>query len=192
MVKFQAPNHSFWRYEVDDHSGASSNPYLAPKATVADVVAAPGENVLAGRLTRLGASIIDGLIQFLVVLLIMSPIFSNRGFEGITVWMRENPFLSPVLSAVIGFAVYSAVNFHLLRKNSQTIGKYLCGIKIVRSDGSTADVQRILFYRYLPVVIASQVPVIGGLIVFIDPLFSFRESRKCLHDEIADTIVIKA
>jgi uncharacterized RDD family membrane protein YckC len=180
---------------MDDHSGASNNPYLAPKATVADVTA-PGEVELAGRLTRLGASIIDSLVQIVVVLLIMSPILNNRGFkrgfEEIGVWMMENSPLSSVLSVIIGFAVYSAINFHLLRKNGQTVGKYLCNIKIVRSDGSIADVQRILFYRALPVMIVLQVPLIGGLIASIDALLIFRESRKCLHDDIADTIVIKA
>jgi uncharacterized RDD family membrane protein YckC len=175
---------------MNDHLNTPDNPYLAPKATVADV--ASGEIELAERTTRLGASIIDGLVQLAVILIILFPILNRRGLEGFSVLFYENVLLSSVLSVIVGFAVYSAVNFHLLRKNGQTIGKYVCKIKIVRSDGSPADVPRILLFRFLPMLVIPQVPLIGNIIGLINPLLIFRESRKCLHDNIADTIVIKA
>jgi len=36
------------------------------------------------------------------------------------------------------------------------------------------------------------IPFLGRLVQFIDPLLIFRDSRRCLHDEIADTTVVNA
>jgi len=36
------------------------------------------------------------------------------------------------------------------------------------------------------------VPGIGQIYSIVDALLIFRQSRKCLHDNIADTIVVKA
>ena len=35
-------------------------------------------------------------------------------------------------------------------------------------------------------------PLIGGLYALIDHLWIFGEERRCLHDKIADTVVVKA
>ena len=48
------------------------------------------------------------------------------------------------LVAVIGWAIYT---IHLVKRNSQTIGKKLVGIKVVRSDGSHASLGRIFWLR---------------------------------------------
>ena len=36
------------------------------------------------------------------------------------------------------------------------------------------------------------VPLVGWMYGLLDVLMIFRDSRKCLHDNIADTIVVKA
>ena len=36
------------------------------------------------------------------------------------------------------------------------------------------------------------VPFVGGLVSLVDALLIFRDDRRCLHDEIADTIVVTA
>ena len=38
----------------------------------------------------------------------------------------------------------------------------------------------------------TMVPFIGGVYALVDCLLIFRASHKCLHDNIADTIVVKA
>lgn len=170
------------------------NPYQAPKTDLVNTGddAAPGEHVLAGRLTRLGASFIESLIQGVVIILVLVPFFASTGIDGFVYWVETNNFLSSAIMFVLGFFVYTVVNFYLLRKNGQTVGKYLCGIKIVRTDGSPADVWRILFLRYFPLMLLMQIPTVGGFVALIDSVMIFRQSRKCLHDDIADTIVIKA
>ena len=171
-----------------------ANPYQAPKTThtYAPDNVAPGEVVLAERATRLGASLLDGIIQVCLILLVAVPIFYSKGIEELAIWIDDNDILSSVLAFALTFSVYAVVNFYLLNKNGQTIGKYVCGIKIVRSDGSRANVERILFLRFAPVTLLQALPTIGPFIALIDALMIFRDSRKCLHDDIADTIVIKA
>ena len=47
---------------------------------------------------------------------------------------------------------------------------------------------RLIMLRNVVVWILSMIPLFG----IIDVLFIFGEARQCLHDKIADTIVIKA
>ena len=41
-------------------------------------------------------------------------------------------------------------------------------------------------------LVIALIPVVGWLYGLVDALMIFRDSRKCLHDNIADTIVVKA
>jgi uncharacterized RDD family membrane protein YckC len=68
----------------------------------------------------------------------------------------------------------------------------MLGIRVVRRDGSHCGLARIFFARYLPVTLLGAVPFVGGLVSLVDALLIFRDDRRCLHDEIADTIVVKA
>ena len=43
-----------------------------------------------------------------------------------------------------------------------------------------------------PVASAASIPVIGTVYGLLDVLLIFRASRRCLHDNIADTIVVTA
>jgi hypothetical protein len=36
------------------------------------------------------------------------------------------------------------------------------------------------------------IPILGNVVALADPLLIFRDNHKCLHDELADTIVVKA
>jgi hypothetical protein len=42
------------------------------------------------------------------------------------------------------------------------------------------------------VTIVSAVPVVGPVLVLADALWIFRADRRCLHDRIADTVVVDA
>jgi uncharacterized RDD family membrane protein YckC len=73
-------------------------------------------------------------------------------------------------------------------RNGQTIGKKLLGIKVVRSDGSKASLGRIFWLRNVVNTVLGFIPLYG----IVDLLLIFGEARQCVHDKIADTIVIKA
>jgi uncharacterized RDD family membrane protein YckC len=73
-------------------------------------------------------------------------------------------------------------------QNGQSIAKKVLGIKVVRADGSYATLSRIFWLRNVVNGLLGIVPLYG----IVDALFIFAEQRQCLHDKLADTIVVKA
>jgi uncharacterized RDD family membrane protein YckC len=96
------------------------------------------------------------------------------------------------IAVLIGAIVWGVITFVLVKRNSQTIGKKLVGIKVVRSDGSPASLGRIFWLRNVVNGIPTAIPVVGTIYTLVDHLFIFSEARQCLHDKIADTIVVRA
>ena len=173
-----------------------TNPYAPPRAAVEDI-ASPSEQMMpADRGTRLGAQILDGLIFGVMVYL---PFVVAAGVTGaFTVPVNPNPedlssFFGPtfgiaILVGCIGLAVWGWLTYTYVKRNGQTMAKKLLNIKVVRSSGESASVGRIFWLRNILNGFISLVPLYG----LIDALFIFSESRQCLHDKLADTIVIKA
>jgi uncharacterized RDD family membrane protein YckC len=159
------------------------NPYQTPNS---DVTVAHGANELAGRWVRFGASIVDGI----VIVLVMVPVMYLMGIFSYFTSNTEPPMTLMLMVAVIAFVVFVAINYVPLSKNGQTVGKKVANIRITDLQGNKADVGTIILKRYLPVQIAGQVPIIGGLVSLIDVLFIFRKDRRCLHDLIAGTQVM--
>jgi uncharacterized RDD family membrane protein YckC len=79
-----------------------------------------------------------------------------------------------------------------VHKNGQTIGKRIVGIKVVRTDFSRATLGRIFWLRNVVNAIPGAIPYVGNVYGLVDHLFIFGESRQCVHDKIADTVVVKA
>jgi len=148
---------------------------------------------LAGRGTRLRAIIND-------VLIISAPFFFGVTFQdGFDLNLASN---SPATLLVNGVIILSFIgvlmtNVVLLYRYGQTLGKRERSIKIVDADGSRAGLLRILLMRGLviiPFLIYANLtkdftPLI--LIVLLDSLLIFQNSRRCLHDMIAKTTVVK-
>jgi uncharacterized RDD family membrane protein YckC len=84
------------------------------------------------------------------------------------------------------------INLILLHRYGQTLGKRLLRIRIVRSDGNPASLGRIVGLRIIVATLPSMVPYLGSFYSITDACFIFREDRRCLHDLIADTLVVKA
>jgi uncharacterized RDD family membrane protein YckC len=171
----------------------NSNVYAPPKAPVADIDPAEGL-VLAGRGMRLLAAIIDGIITmiFVYVPLLLSGDLqeaSERAMQTQDPMAIYSGFVGVGgLMALIGFLIWCAITFVLVQRNGQTIAKKLLNIKVVRSDGSKASVARIFWLRNVVNALIGIIP----LYTLIDHLFIFSERRQCLHDKIADTIVVNA
>jgi uncharacterized RDD family membrane protein YckC len=158
-----------------------SNPFAPPGAEVADV-AVSGPR-LAGRGNRLLAVIIDGLLQIGIMLLI-NWVLPLSLFD-------ENPsFGVLVRNMLLGFGLFLLIQGWLLVTEGQTVGKKLLGMRIVRKDGSRCTPGRIIGLRYGVGWLITAVPVVGMAYALADSLLIFRESRQCLHDNIADTIVV--
>lgn len=174
----------------------ASNPYSPPSAQVRDIPPEGGTQ-LASRGVRLGATLLDGLIGGL---LIYVPFGIAVGVAGPTSWIGSDgqfnaaAFLSSgaLLALLPGTVIYAAIMIWLVARNGQTIGKKLLSIKVVRTSGAKAGLGRIFWLRNVVLAVVGVIPIVGGLVALLDILLIFRESRKCLHDQIADTIVIQA
>lgn len=152
--------------------------------------AAEAATQLAARGERLFATIIDCIITIPLVFILASLWFG--GFEAAMTGLDSKDPVNAVLGMLIAMLVFFAVNGFLIYKNGQTVGKKVMGIKIVRSNGDRASFANIVFRRNFAMMVITSIPFIGNAIGLIDVLLIFRQSRKCLHDEIADTIVISA
>lgn len=163
--------------------GPAANPYAAPAARVTDEQTA--ELVKSSRLVRLGAVLLDTAVIAVPAILLAIAIpgagLEQPGSTGL------NILLGAFGLGVIAFVIYQ---FYLLYANGQTLGKKLLGIKIVRSDGSRAGFWRIVGLRYFLPGLIGAIPLVGYVFSLADPLFIFGEAKRCLHDMIADTIVV--
>lgn len=132
------------------------------------VAAMPDTFVLAGRVSRLLAAILDVVlsIAFLVIGGLMSPIWG--------------PF------ALFAFLILQMI---LLTIDGQTVGKKAAGIRIVKS--STGENGGFFINVLLRWVVSGILGIIP-FYVLVDILFIFQNDRRCIHDMIAGTQVVKA
>lgn len=159
------------------------NPYAAPQSAVQDVPTAARSLALASRGRRLGATLLDGLFFLLIV-----------GCLGVGAEMnssRRGDLSSVVLiSGLLALGGLVLTNAVLLATRGQTLGKRALKIQVVRPDGSHVAALRILGLRWFVPSLIGAIPLVGPVFQLADALVIFRDSRRCLHDEIADTIVI--
>lgn len=166
----------------------TQNPYAPPQAQVSDVADADTPVEPAGRGIRFGAAMIDGIVFTVAyVPLVIAMIAQRSGTFDPSVLTS----MWGLLSLVILLALI-AITIVLVHRNGQTIGKKLVGIKVVRSDGSRASLGRIFWLRNVVNGIPSAIPLLGYVYVMVDHLLIFGDKRQCLHDKIADTIVVTA
>lgn len=167
-------------------AGPEANRFAPPGAHVEDVEsAASGE--LAGRGIRLIAVIVDSLIAGGVFFLVAQFTPYNAFDPG-----GQSLFVAFGQNMLVGFVAFLLLHGYLLHTRGQTIGKSLFKIKVVRSDGRKATLLRLAGLRYFVSSLLALVPLVGWIYALADALLIFRDSRKCLHDNFADTIVVKA
>ena len=167
---------------------STPNPYAPPQARVADVVDPRQRYVAAERGTRLAAVMLDGLVFGGMV---YAPFLVGMVATGITSQPgapMTGPMIVGIAIGLIGFIVWCWLTIKFVLANGQSIAKKMTGIKVVRVDGSPISLSRLFFLRNIVNGMLSIIPLYG----FVDVLFIFGEQRQCLHDKIADTIVVKA
>jgi uncharacterized RDD family membrane protein YckC len=162
----------------------AENPYAPPRANVSDVAASSEELELAGRGIRLGAHLLDSLIAS--VFTVLPLLFGGLNF----LEPEKTSDFSPLAGfiALAGLVAWAWITIVYVARNGQTIAKKWLDIKVVRSDGSKASLGRIFWLRNVVNGLLGIIPFYA----FIDPLVIFGESRQCIHDKIADTIVVVA
>lgn len=163
------------------------NPYAAPVASLTqetDVLTYQ----LAGRGRRFAAAFIDDFLQFAILgvaYYLVVRYFPSFFKQASASWF---PFL--LIGPIFAFVTFLLLNGKFLAESGQTIGKLLCSIRIVRTNGTDAGLWHILLRRYVPVLALALLPTISWALRLVDALFIFQPSRKCLHDLLADTVVV--
>jgi uncharacterized RDD family membrane protein YckC len=153
---------------------------------VQDVDADDGPR-LATRGSRFLAALIDGFFATALSLAVMLPMYGTAYFR-----MATASKLS-VLNGLIHYTtVYYAIEGWFLYQRSQSLGKMALSLRIVRVDGNAASFGRTFRLRLFAFGMLGFIPFAGPFVGVIDCLFIFRSSRRCLHDTVADTIVVSA
>lgn len=160
-----------------------NNPFQPPSAAVADLPVDGAEPATRG--SRLLAVLADTAIQVAVMLAI----------NALLPWSIWNVDASPgqlLVNLVVGLLVFAMLQGWMLVRHGQTLGKRALGLRIVRTDGSRAGAGRLLGLRYGLGWVLTMIPLLGSVYALIDALLIFRADRRCLHDLIAGTIVVRA
>lgn len=213
-TKARAAGTEEWRRLGDfpEFGGPEAPPPVVPLATPAPLAggatftAGPAPVVEpAGIGARTGAALINAMFYF-VSLLPGSMLMSTRLLE-------RNPQLAQggipnleeldltgmaesvawVWAGLLGAIVLQAL---LIAVRGQNLGKMLFGLRVVAAtSGEAAGFLRAGLLRFLMpvalILVLNGIPMLGFFFLFVDYLFIFREDRRCLHDLIAGTKVVK-
>lgn len=209
-TRAKLPGDTEWRRlgdipEFNGETSASLPPTLDGSATAAlaskPAASEHSELELADRLIRLTAVLLDTLLGAVVAIpggLILGGAF----LEAVVAIIRDQePDFSEIEPgrlliglAVLGFATFALqlVQIYLVSTRGQTLGKRFLGIRIVRaSDGSNPGFARAWLLRALVPGIIGLLSTIGSVFTIVNYGFIFRADRRCLHDLLADTRVVK-
>jgi uncharacterized RDD family membrane protein YckC len=141
-------------------------------------------SVLAEPGTRLVAHIVDQLAMFAPIIacaLLAAMLSAGTGSDDTVLGL----FMLLGLVLMLGVMGYQ---LYLLSASGQTIGKRMLGIQVVRNDGSRASFGRLLLLR---ICVPGAISAGCGLFGLVDVLFIFAADRRCVHDHLADTKVVR-
>ena len=149
---------------------------------------------LAGRWRRLSATLLDCVFVPTLTLVLVMIFDVVEDAEDYT----DNWWIFWVFTLAV--AGYLILNGYTLWRSGQTLGKAIVGIAIVSASASDNDfypyapapLWKLIFLRawFFPLLFVIAVPPIG-LLPIIDQLLIFRNNRRCLHDFVAGTVVIR-
>ena len=149
---------------------------------------------LAGRFRRLVATLIDMiLVPSLTLVLVMISGVVEDAEDYTDNWWILWVFVLAVVS-------YLLLNGYGLWQRGQTLGKMLLGIAIVPATGSEngsysstpAPLWKLICLRalFFPLLFVVIVPPLAALPI-IDQLLIFGKRRRCLHDLVSGTLVVR-
>jgi uncharacterized RDD family membrane protein YckC len=165
---------------------SEENIYATPESNPETPENSDPSNVLATRLSRLGAAILDGLIMTVII----APLMIFTGYYSDISQGIQPSYLEQLGYSLVGIVAFMLINFSFLLNQGQTIGKKIVGIKIVGLNVEKLNVA-IIGKRYGFYFLVGQIPMVGGIISLVNILFIFGKEQRCLHDLVAETKVVK-
>ena len=146
-------------------------------------------NGLASRKRRLAATAIDGvLVPLLTIILVMMTDVAENAED-----YQDNLWMLWVL--VLAIISYLLLNGYLLWKRGQTVGKRLLNIAVVShsvENITPAPLWNLILVRawFFPALYMIIIPPYL-LLPVLDLAFIFGKSRRCLHDLVCRTEVVR-
>lgn len=163
------------------------NPYAAPQADIS-----PIKDGKTPELATLGQRFQGFLLDVLagspsVVLLVM--------FVGMAENNQRSTSPLGLILLVTGFLYFIGLmvyNIIRLSSHGQTIGKKWIGTRIAKiEDNSNPGFVKAFILRGVVSGIIGALPVVGFIYALLDICFIFQENRRCIHDLLAGTHVVK-
>ena len=161
------------------------NPYAAPVESEAGVPWVPAAKlVLATRGARCVAAFIDAFLMSVAML-------PGLLFGTVLLWDERHEQTDHIIycGGVSSLLLYFFQSY-LIARSGQSLGKRWNQVRIVRQDGAPAGFLRGVVLRAWLFAALGAVPYLGKGLNTVDTFLIFRRDRRCLHDRVADTIVI--
>jgi uncharacterized RDD family membrane protein YckC len=206
QTKARRANDSEWRPlgEYPEFGGAPAAAAEPPAArfTVSSPPARPAaptsHRPLAGLGLRFGAAFIDGILKSLCliplcfVFMDLVRIAMENPSQPLSPEQVSEAIMPAYLQCLPLYGVLAVLQITLLCLRSQTVGKLLLRIQIVdiQNEQPGGPVRAFLLRALLPTMIEF-IPFLGFVFWLVDTCFIFREDRRCIHDLMAGTRVVK-
>ena len=112
------------------------------------------------------------------------------------IFLPINVFRSTTSETIYVITVYSVLIFiqvYLLIKSGQTIGKKILKIRISQFHNPNEPVSffKIIILRFVINDLVYLIPIIGLIYLALDHGLALFKPRRCIHDYLAGTVVIK-
>jgi uncharacterized RDD family membrane protein YckC len=169
------------------------NPYAPPSADsdVAGEAVDGTELFRATRGQRFVAALLDGILYIPFIGVAMFFLFNDlqSGTEKEMAALKMQAFVLPL----------AALQWYLIVRTGQTLGKRWTRLKILRTDGRPVDfVSGVLLRNWVlylvPMILSILVSgseQVTSLVSLVDVLMIFGAAHRCLHDYIAGTMVVQ-
>lgn len=153
--------------------------------------------ILAGRATRLLAYLFDRVIGIPFI------------FPAFLVLLVSGSLTAHWITSGVGMLAYHVLQWILLAKDGQTVGKKILAVRIVRhADGGNPGFGRAVGLRWIlnywvfynvptlvpavfPITALAVFPLLGLIYFLVDSLLIVGDERRCVHDYLAGTKVIE-
>ena len=178
---------------MDPNRPEEENPYTPPKS---DVNVGTQEPAVGGELAERGTRFLSHMVDAVLSLVMLVPalIAGMQGgvFHGGGPTVLLRAFTAGATGIASGLAWLGLILFqaYLVTTTGQSIAKRWFRIKIVKLDGSPVSFVSGVLLRSWLILVLQQIPGINMFAGLLDPLFIFRQDRRCIHDLIAGTKVI--
>ena len=136
---------------------------------------------------------IDAIILGVIVRIIITPIITEL-FPAVS-------FLGLLISAIVGVVIYGAYEYFQITRDGQTLGKKLMKIRITTvGAGVQGGLDSETALKRTGVLWGPQLLTFNVLLAFIGGVFSVvnilsqlwdKPLRQCLHDKVANTVVVR-